>query len=206
MTRNDISRSADSTRGAAAKTNPCLHRPEDAIILLLEMQSPIVASSRTQPEAQLRRVASILTRCARELEIPVLTSVVPLAPGEEPKLIEELADCVALPRTTVSALDDEAIAGQLTSSGRKLIALGGVSSEIALLHTALALRRQQFEVHLLVDCCGGLGERSEQAALRQMEAAGVTLSSVPSFLSALISELSSTNGQIVMKALAAFWS
>jgi hypothetical protein len=159
------------------------------------MQPPIVASSRTQPGAELRRVASVLTRCARELGIPVLASVVPLASRTAPELIEELADCTALSRTTVDALDDEAIAEQLTSSGRKLVALGGVSSEIALLYTALSLRRMHYEVHLLVDCCGSLGKRSEQAAWRQMEAAGVVLSSVPSFLSALISDLGSTEGR-----------
>jgi len=104
------------------------------------MQPAIVASSRTQPAAELRSVASVLTRCARELGIPVLTSVVPLASGT-PELIEELADCTALSRTTLDALDDEAIAEQLRSSARKLVALGGVSSEIALLHTALSLRR-----------------------------------------------------------------
>jgi hypothetical protein len=182
------------------------HRPADAVILLLEMQPPIVASSRTQPAAELRRVALVLTRCARELGIPVLTSVVPLASGTTPELIEELADCTALSRTTVDALDDEGIAEQLTSSARKLVALGGVSSEIALLYTALSLRRMHYEVHLLVDCCGSLGKRSEQAAWHQMEAAGVVLSSVPSFLSALISDLGSREGQIVMNALAAFWS
>jgi len=169
------------------------------------MQPAIVASSRTQPAAELRSVASVLTRCARELGIPVLTSVVPLASGT-PELIEELADCTALSRTTLDALDDEAIAEQLRSSARKLVALGGVSSEIALLHTALFLRRRHYQVHLLVDCCGSLGQRSEQAAWHQMEAAGVVLSSVPSFLSALISGLGSTEGQIVMNALAAFWS
>jgi hypothetical protein len=131
---------------AATETSLIQRRPENAIVLLLEMQPEIVASSRTQPEAQLRRVASVLTRCARELDIPVLASVVPLAPGVAPELIEELSACKAVPRTT------------------------------------------------------------EQAALRQMEAAGVTLSSVPSFLSALISDLSSTDGRIVMNALAAFWS
>jgi nicotinamidase-related amidase len=191
---------------AATETSLIQRRPENAIVLLLEMQPEIVASSRTQPEAQLRRVASVLTRCARELDIPVLTSVVPLAPGVAPELIEELSACKAVPRNTVSALDDESVAAEFASSERRLVALGGVSSEIALLHTALSLRRQQYEVHLLIDCCGGLGERSEQAALRQMEAAGVTLSSVPSFLTALISDLSSTNGRIVMNALAAFWS
>jgi hypothetical protein len=57
-----------------------------------------------------------------------------------------------------------------------------------------------------VDCCGSLGKRSEQAAWRQMDTSGVVLSSVPSFLSALISDLGSTEGQIVMNALAAFFS
>ena len=106
----------------------------------------------------------------------------------------------------MSALDDEAVAWQLASSGRKLVAVGGVSTEIALLRTTLSARRLGCEVHLLLDCCGSLDERSERAALCQMEAAGVILSSVPSFLSSLISDLQTPEGRIVMNALAAFWT
>ena len=206
MAQNETLPAANRTENAPTEIPLPPHRPDDVIILLLELQPQIVPSSRTQPEAQLRRAVSVLTGCARELGIPVLASVVPLAPGMTPELIEELAGCTALPRTTVSALDDETIKGQLASSGRKVVAIGGVSSEIAVLRTALSARHSQYEVHLLVDCCGGLGERSDQAALRQMEAAGVVLSSVPSFLSALISDLNSPDGKVVMNALAAFWS
>ena len=189
-----------------AETSSHQLRPKDALVLLLEMQPQIVAASRTQPPDQLQRAAAALTGCARELGIPVLASGVPLAPGMAPELIEELAGCTMLPRTSISALDDETVAGQLASSGRKLVAIGGVSSEIAVLRAALSARRLGYEVHVLADCCGGLGERSEQAAWRQMEAAGVVLSSVSSFLTGLITDLDSPDGRVVMNALKAFWS
>ena len=140
-------------------------RAENVTLLLLEMQPEIVASSRTMPSLELARRAGLLVKAAKALGIPVLASVVPLGPDHKPSLIEELRHEPPLVRTTMSAMDREAVARQITASGRGVLLLGGVSLEVALLHTALGAQRQNLAVHLLVDVCGGLSERTEQTAL-----------------------------------------
>ncbi|MET7853658.1 isochorismatase family protein [Streptomyces avermitilis] len=54
----------------------------------------------------------------------------------------------------------------------------GVTSEIVVLHTALDAITAGFEVSVLLDACGGLSPRTEQAAFRQIEAAGGQITSV----------------------------
>ena len=62
----------------------------------------------------------------------------------------------------------------------KALFLAGVAMEGAILHTALAARRQGLGVSVALDACSGLSRRTEDAAIRQMEAAGVVTTSVAS--------------------------
>jgi nicotinamidase-related amidase len=181
------------------------HSVADAQLLLLEAQVPMVASSRTTPGPELARALGAVTQAAKQLDIPVSISSVAFG-ADVPPLINELAQFEPMLRSTVSALADEAIHRRLHATRRGLLAVGGMSSEIAILHTALGAKRAGFDVHVLVDCCGGLSERSEMSALRQMEAADVTLSSLSSFLSGLVGDMRSPEGQVVMGALATYWA
>jgi nicotinamidase-related amidase len=177
----------------------------DIQILLVEMQPPIIASSATQSAAAIGDAASALMRIADALAIPVTASVVPL--GEEaPTLIEELGSISFLVRRTISVLKDQACCNCLANKRRSVIALAGVSSEIAILHTALDARRAGYEVSVLVDCCGGLSSRTETTALEQMRAAGVVVTNLSSFFTGVVGDMGSREGGLVMGALAELWS
>ena len=182
-----------------------LHYTADAQLLLLEAQRPMVASSKTTMEPDLRRALGAVTRGAVQLNIPVVISGVAFG-AQVPPLIEELSAFDPVIRSTISGLADQVIHARLSATERNLLAVGGVSTEIAILHTALDAKRAGFDVHVLVDCCGGLSERSEMSALRLMEAAGVTLSNLSSFLSGFVDDMRSHQGQVVMGALAEFWA
>ena len=181
------------------------HSVADAQFLFLEAQVPIVASSKTTTGPELARALGAVTRAAGLLDMPVLISGVALG-AQVPPLIEELSAFEPVIRSTISALADQAIHARLRATERNLLAVGGVSTEIAILHTALDAKRAGYDVHVLVDCCGGLSERSEMSALRQMEAAGVTLCNLSTFLSGFVEDMRSHEGQVVMSALAEFWS
>ena len=178
---------------------------DDVQIVFLEMQPVIVASSRTHSSVALRRSAAAVKAMADALYIPVLASVVPLG-EEDPALIEELGAVTPLVRTTISLFGHEQARNKVAAAGRKILAIGGVSSEIAILHTVLDARREGYEVHLLMDCCGGLSDRSEAAALKQMEAAGAVASNVSSFFTSLIDDMTSNAGRTLMGAIAKLWS
>ena len=180
-------------------------QPEDVVLILCEMQPQIVAASRTNAEASLRHAASVLISAAGILGIPVVAAAVQLAPGSEVDLVSELVGHAPVSRSTVGVFDDPAIATQVAATGRKVVALGGVSSEIAILHAALGAKRLGYEVHVLADCCGGLSERTESTAFGQMRDAGAVLSNVSSFLTTLAPDMSTSTGQAVMGALARLW-
>ena len=177
----------------------------EVAVLLLEMQPHIVASSKTVAEADLRKAAGVVLGISRSLGMPVVASAVPFA-GQPPVLIDELSDVEPRSRSVVSALADDAIAAKLREVGRRTLVIGGVSSEIAILRTAVHARREGYEVTVLVDLCGGLSARTEASAFEEMRAAGVTLSNISSFFTGLAGDMESDDGKAVMGGVAQLWS
>lgn len=179
---------------------------DDMIVVLTDLQPQIVKRSRTNPEASLRRASSILVEGASALGIPVLQSVIRLEPGTAPEVIKELDGEPPVVRSTVGVLDHEESRYVLVAHNRRVVAIGGVSSEVAVLHAVLGARRLGYSVYVLVDVCGSLNERTEQAAFRQMEAAGATLSSVPSLLTGLAPDVEGPRFQTVLGLLSRLWA
>lgn len=177
----------------------------DVQILFVEMQPPIVASSTTLPPEALKRAAAIVQRLAGALAIPVTASVVPVG-DEAPGLIDELGSIPFLVRSTISALADTACRARIANNERGMIVIAGVSSEIAILHTALDARRAGYEVAMLIDGCGGLSSRTEATAIDQMRDAGILVTNISSFFTGLVDDLASSAGGAVMAALSDLWS
>ena len=153
-----------------------------AQLLLCDLQSQIVARSKTiEPEA-LGKSAGVLLEIARLFSLPTTLSVVPEG-RKAPELISELRDSgfaeVKL-HVAASPFLDEATKNVLAQSKRKVLIIGGFATEVAVLHAVLDARAQGYEVLVPVDVCGGMSERTERAALRQIEAAGAITTSVVS--------------------------
>jgi uncharacterized protein (TIGR02246 family) len=179
-------------------------RTDEIQILLMEMQPPIVDASKTISPLRLRQAAAVLRKIAESAAIPITASVVPLG-ARTPGLITELDAIAPLVRTSVSPFGDKMITAHLHSAGRRKLVIGGVSTEIAVLHATLDALKAGFEVHLLIDMCGGLDVRSDHAAFEQMLRAGAVPSNLTSFATHLIDDVSTELGRTVMQLLDRFW-
>lgn len=165
-----------------------------------------MAGNRTNPEATLRQAVSILVEATQVLGIPILRSVISLQRGVVPETIKELRGEPPIVRSMVGVFDHEGSRQVFEAHGRSVIAIGGISSQIAVLHAVLGARRSGHAVHVLVDACGGLGKRTERAAFNQMEAAGATMSSVASFLTGMTPSLKDSRTQAVFGSLSPLWT
>ena len=174
--------------------------PADVSLLLIDIQPGIIDNSHTQPIRKLRRAAETAVEVSKILGIPAFTSLVPLGP-KTPEAVSELESLPAYPRHVPGSFDNPELRSALAATGRKTIAIGGIVTEIAVLHGALTAIREGYTVHILVDCCGGLSDRTENAALQQLATAGATLSSVPSFFTAVCRDFSTPEGGQMLTAL-----
>ena len=174
--------------------------PADVALLFIDIQPVIVDNSHTQSPRTLRKAAEASVKVAELLNIPVFVSVVPTGPrGPEP--VSELANLPTFARQHAGSFDQPSIRDAVVATGRKTLAIGGIVSEVAVLHGALTAIREGYRVHILTDCCGGLSERTEHAAFRQMEAAGGVLSSVVSFFTTVAGDFTRPESQKMMGLL-----
>ena len=178
----------------------------NAIIVLVELQPEIMIGSRTNPETSLRQAVNMLVEGTGALGVTIVRSVISLAPGVVPATIAELRGEPAIVRSTIGVFDHAESRRAIEAYGRSVVAIGGISSEIAVLHAVLGARRSGHAVHVLVDVCGGFSERTEQAAFRQMEAAGATPSSVASFMTSMTPSLEDPRAMAVFGSSSRLWT
>jgi nicotinamidase-related amidase len=130
------------------------------------------------PLPRLRLRAAVLAKLAALHALPAFASSVP--PGGEflSDVLDALPAVKPRPRTQTSAFADDGLVDQLRASGRTILVLSGVATEIVVQRTALDALAAGFNVHVAVDACGGVDPRTEEAAWRRIvQAGGVTSSS-----------------------------
>jgi hypothetical protein len=172
--------------------------PKTVQILFADLQPQIVARSKTNTPDALARSAAVLARVARLLHLPMHVSVVPEG-GQPPELIPELAremDGVAqLPRISFSPFFDEATRATIAATGRQHLVIAGFATEAVVVHSVCDAIAAGYRVYLPVDACGGMSFRTEDAVLRQIEAAGGVPTSVVTLVTAMVPDISTDVGR-----------
>ncbi|MFH6786945.1 MULTISPECIES: isochorismatase family protein [Methylobacterium] len=178
--------------------------PADVAVLFADLQDSIVGHAATTDEARLRKSAGALAGVARDLGLPAFASVVPFG-TDDPRPIAEitavLPDIPVLTRGGPAVFAHAPSREALLGTGRRVLAIAGVASEVVVLHAALAARAAGLDVHVLLDASGGFSDRTEAAALREIEAAGGITSSVASFATRFADTFETREGQAAMGAL-----
>ena len=104
-------------------------------------------------------------------------------------------------RTTTDSFDNAAIRAAIEATGRKTILIAGVATEVAVQRPSLTAVRHGFTVHVVLDACGGVSERSERASLERLVQAGVVLTSVPSLAGELAADFTQPRAQEALSVL-----
>jgi hypothetical protein len=170
---------------------------DSAQLLLCDLQPEIVARSKTVDRDTLSKSAGVLLEIAKLFSLPTTLSVVPEG-DKAPELISELRSSGFAQeklRASASPFFDAATKNLLAQSTRKVLIIGGFATEAVVLHAALDARARGYEVLVPVDVCGGMSERTEQAALRQILAAGAITTSVVSIATKLAPDFTTDLGK-----------
>jgi nicotinamidase-related amidase len=167
-------------------------------VLICDLQTQIVARSKTTEPGALQRSAGVLLQLARLFGMPLTLSIVP----EQEKLrelIPELAGgadfATSRLRATASPFLDGATVDTLAAAARKTLIVAGFATEGVVLHAVVDARQRGYEVVVAVDACGGMSERTEAAALRHIEATGAVSSSVVSIATKLAPDYTTDQGK-----------
>lgn len=179
--------------------------PDDAVLLFVDLQAGIVELSRTIALDRLKKGVHGLSKLARIFGIPAIVSGVPGQSGAAPTMIAEIAEGVGeYPvhlRTTADSFRNDAIVAAIKATKRKTLLISGVSSEVAVQLPALTAADMGYRVFVVADACGGVSERSEQAAFQRIGNNGGALVSVMTLSGELAGDFRSAAAQSAIEVL-----
>lgn len=183
-------------RSSSSKREPFSEfpvNPNHTAILLIDFQEGILELSRTVEAARIRAAAVRLIKLARLFDIPVVvtTALLDRPTTVTPEIAEALGtlDHHVSGRSTANAFTHSPTANEIAGLGRKTLLLGGVLTEVMIQHTGLSAAGRGYDVQVVIDACGGLSSRTEDAALRRLAQAGVTITSTASIAAQLMGDL-----------------
>jgi Isochorismatase family len=167
---------------------------ESAAVLFLDLQDEIVTNSRTVSIDRLKRTTGALAKLAGLHQLPTFLSAVPPGGRYLDSVTSVLADSRPRDRTQTSAFADAGLVDALRASGRTVLILSGVATEIVVQRTALDALAAGYYVQLAVDACGGANARTEEAAWRRILAAGGVTTSVITVAAELAGDFTTPTG------------
>ena len=180
-------------------------RTDDLIVIFADLQEGIINVGATADPQRLRTCVAALADVAKIFALPVGLTCVPTTSGTvAPSLAEivaRFADVPQIVRSSANPFDDPAFLSFVEGTQRRTMVIAGVATEVAVMLAATAAQRLGYRAIVAVDACSGLDTRSETAALMQLSALGITLSSVPAIAAELAGEFSSETGRAAMRAL-----
>ena len=145
-------------------------------MLFADLQQGIVELTQTIPLERLKKGVRALAKLASLLNVPAVVAGVRGEDGSPAQVIPEIAEGLgALPahhRTTCDSFLNDEILAAIRGTGRRTLLISGVATELAVQLPALTAADQGYKVYVVIDACGGMSERTEQAALQRIAQAG----------------------------------
>jgi nicotinamidase-related amidase len=179
--------------------------PRDAALLFVDLQDGIVDLTRTISVDRLKLGVLGLAKLAKIFGMPTIVSGVPGQDGVAPKMIPQLENGIGrysvYQRMTADSFRNEAIVAAVRSTGRRTLLISGVSSEVAVQLPALTAADMGYRVFVVVDACGGMSERTEQAAIQRISKSGVAMVSVMTLAGELTGDFQSAEAQAALPVL-----
>jgi Isochorismatase family len=120
-----------------------------------------------------------------------------------PDLAKETEGAPQLARMTADPFLDRQTREAIDAVKRPVLVIAGFATEAVVLHAALSALESDYRVQVPVDACGGLSARTEDAAFRQIEAAGGVMTSVVSLVTAMAPDFAQEPGRNTFAALQA---
>jgi nicotinamidase-related amidase len=173
-------------------------------LLFADLQPDIVDRSKTTDPKTIAQSAAVLAQLAKVFSLPIAISVVPeggAAPQLIPELAREAAEAPQFLRASASPFLDEKTKLALAANSRKTLVIAGFATEVVVLHAVVGAIEAGYRAIVPVDACGGMSERTELAALRQIEAFAGEVSSTVTITTALEPDFTTDLGQQMFSVL-----
>ena len=170
--------------------------PKNVAILFADLQAGIIELAATTEPTRLRRAVAALAKLAALFEIPAVITTGPAEGGPRvtPEIAAALGEMPLHTRNTTDAFTHSPTREAILKTGRKTLLIAGVATEVIVQHSALSGAAHGFDVQVVIDACGGISPRTEDAALRRLVQAGVVTTSIASVAGQLAGNFTQPRG------------
>lgn len=181
--------------------------PNNAAMLLIDHQLGTMGWTHSHDLNVVKQNALKLARIAKAVDMPVvLTSSMedhaqgPLMPELEQILPEPFAARVKRPGI-VNAMHHEGFNQAVKATGRKKLIVAGITTEVCVVFPVLQALEEGYEIQVSADASASWTKYGDDLALRRMEKAGATITTVSQIVSELAIDWTSPNGQKLIAIL-----
>lgn len=180
---------------------------DDSAMLLIDHQVGTIKLAVSTPRDEIVRNTRALARTAVETGMPlVLTS------SQEDRFqglllddLQRIASTAYEARVkrpgTVDAWLYEPFRTAVEQTKRRKLIMCGLTNDVCIVYPAISAVEDGYTVQVVVDAGGSPTRAADDAALRRMEAAGVTLTSTNQLMAELAMDWASPNGQLIQRIL-----
>ncbi|XVU22339.1 isochorismatase family protein [Actinoplanes sp. CA-054009] len=180
--------------------------PENTAIVLIDYVESFKNTVKSQtPEANVTGAVA-LAKMALGFEVPLVVTAGPEGDPRGPMYAELLAELKGHPVVgrwdAFNAFDAPGFPEAIEATGRKHLAIGGLTTDVCVLHTAMGALRRGYEVSLVVDATGGTEQSSHDAAIGRLVQAGATTTSWMSLATELVGLYANDKNGVLPQLLA----
>lgn len=176
---------------------------DTAVLVLVDMQERLAATMPRRSEVI--DAAVFLARATRILGVPiVVTRQYPRGLGDTvAELAAAAGDLAPVDKVSFSCPSEPAFRERLAELGRRQVVLAGMETHICITQTALALRAEGAEVHVVADATCSRREADHRVALERLRAAGVVVTTAESVVYEALGEAATGEFRLVLDAVKA---
>ncbi len=167
----------DSERHDDGRVGDRILSAGDAMVLFGDLQPGTISREKTVDATRLRKLAGALAQLAKIYELPVVITTTNPEPTID-EITSVFPNVHPVQRTIPAAFENPPLVDAIRATKRRTLLICGVATEVVVELAALGAIENGYRAEVVTDACGGLSERSEEAAFRRMNEDGIVLTSV----------------------------
>ena len=156
-------------------TNPNPITIDNSVLILIDHQPWVAFSVQSIDRTLLVNNVAALAKAAKDLGVPTVLTTVGASGGplNDPifgQISEVFPDEVPIDRVSTNAWAD--IKPAVEATGRRVLVMAGLWTEVCLAQTALSALKDGYTVYFVSDCSGGVTQEAHDDAKQRMVQAG----------------------------------
>jgi nicotinamidase-related amidase len=184
---------------------PSRFTPENSAIVLVDHQKMTIDWVKSMPKESVIANVRVLARLGVEMNIPlVITTTMEDTPvGPSIQDIQKLAPKQYANRVkrggVIDAFLDPAFKEAIKATGRKNLIIGGLTTDICVMHTSEGALKEGYTIQVVADACGSMTPLADQLTFERLRGLGVVVTNGNQILTELYQDFGSPDGQRASK-------